>query len=115
MLDKVIQVQGRKQLGRRFVKSDGTADCGGFSLEEIQKIDFNKIDFTEFIEDFQKKFIGSTKASNTGDIAQRIQQTSSKEIRKGNDDTSDKDNNMSGWHESVSGASYEADTEGCDK
>ena len=115
MLDKVIQVQGRKQLGRRFVKSDGTADCGGFSLEEIQKIDFNKIDFTEFIKDFQKKFIGSTKASNTGDIAQRIQQTSSKEIRKGNDDTSDKDNNMSGWHESVSGASYEADTEGCDK
>ena len=114
MLDKVIQVQGRKQINRKFVKLDGSPDCGGFSLEEIQKIDFNKINFAEFIEDFQKKFVGSTKASNTGDIAQRIEQTSSKEIRKGNDDTSDKDNNMSGWHESVNGTSFEFDTEGRD-
>ena len=114
MLDKVIQVQGRKQLGRKFVKSDGTADCGGFSLEEIEKIDFNKINFREFIEDFQKKFIGGTKASNTGDITTRIQKQATEEIRTGNNDTSDKDNNLSGWHQSVSGGGYESDTEGRD-
>jgi len=114
MLDKVIQVQGRMQLGKSW-GSASSRDCSGLTLEEIQKIDFNKIDFREFIEDFQKKFVGSTKVSNTGDIAQRIQQKSSKEIRKGNDDTANKDNNLSGWHESVNGASYEADTEGCDK
>jgi hypothetical protein len=114
MLDKVIQVQGRMQLGKSW-GSASSRDCSGLTLEEIQRIDFNKIDFTEFIEDFQKKFVGSTKVSNTGDIAQRIERKSSKEIRKGNDDTANKDNNLSGWHQSVNGASYETDTEGCDK
>ena len=53
-LMKIIQEQGRAQLGLTF----GTAknpDCRGLNLEEIQRIDFSKIDFREVIKDFKEE------------------------------------------------------------
>jgi len=72
LLDKVVQVEGRKQLGRNF-GSGSSPDCRGFTLEEIQRIDWNKIDFTEFIEDLKVKFAGSYKAPNAEDLAATIE------------------------------------------
>ena len=72
LLDKVVQVEGRKQLGRSF-GSGSNPDCRGFTLEEIQKIDWNKIDFTEFIEDLKVKFAGSYKAPDAEDLAATIE------------------------------------------
>ena len=57
LLDKVIQVGGRAQLGKNF-GSGASPDCRGLTLEEIQAIDWNKIDFGEFIEDLKVKFAG---------------------------------------------------------
>lgn len=96
MLDKVIQIQGRAQLGRSFGSGE-SPDCRGLSLEEIQKIDFNKIDFTEFIEDFKHKFLGNTKIEGAGDVKSRIEGQMT-DIRKGDDNALNIENNSSGWH-----------------
>ncbi len=72
LLDKVVQVQGRKQLGRNF-GSGSNPDCRGLTLKEIQRIDWNKIDFTEFIEDLKVKFAGSYKAPSAEDLAATIE------------------------------------------
>jgi len=98
MLDKVVQVQGRAQLGKSF-GSGSSPDCRGLTLEEIQAIDFNKLDFTEFIEDFKAKFAGSFKQESIGDVKDRIEGQMT-QIRDGDDNTSNPENNFSGWHES---------------
>lgn len=59
-LMKVIQEQGRKQLGLSF----GTAknpDCRGLNLEEIQRINWDKIDWSEVIKDFKEEAENSIK------------------------------------------------------
>jgi hypothetical protein len=95
MLDKVIQVGGRKQLGKGF----GTAsspDCRGLTIAEIQAINWEKVDFREFIEDLRVKFAGKYKAPNPEAIGKKIQ-NSTDNIREYNKDARDVDNNMSGW------------------
>ena len=52
-LTRIIQEQGRAQLGKSF----GTAknpDCSGLTVEEIQKIDFTKIEWGEVITEFKE-------------------------------------------------------------
>ena len=51
-LAKIIQVQGREQLGISW-GSPENPQCRGFTPEEFQKIDFSKIDLTEFVKDIQ--------------------------------------------------------------
>ncbi len=72
ILDKVIQVEGRKQLRRSF-GTGGNPDCRGLSLQDIQSIDWNKIDFTEFIEDLKVKFAGSYKTSTASELKDTIE------------------------------------------
>lgn len=43
-LARIINQQGRVQLGKG-------AGCDGFTLEELQKLDFSKMDFSEFINE----------------------------------------------------------------
>ncbi len=53
-LAKVLQEEGRKQLG----KSWGTAKepiCGGLKVAEISKLDFSKLDLSEIYEDLAQK------------------------------------------------------------
>jgi conjugal transfer mating pair stabilization protein TraN len=45
-LVKAIQVGGKAQLGRNF-GSAKTPDCSGLTVDDLQKIDFSKIDFTD--------------------------------------------------------------------
>lgn len=72
ILDKVIQVEGRKQLRRSF-GTGSNPDCRGLSLEDIQAIDWNKIDFTEFIEDLKVKFAGSYKVPTASELKDTIE------------------------------------------
>lgn len=51
-LAKIIQEQGREQLGISW-GSPENPQCRGFTPEEFQKIDFSKIDLTEFVKDIQ--------------------------------------------------------------
>jgi conjugal transfer mating pair stabilization protein TraN len=53
-LARIIQVEGRKQLGIGWgdLKSP---DCRGLTLEEIQRIDFSKIKFDELFEEVKAK------------------------------------------------------------
>jgi conjugal transfer mating pair stabilization protein TraN len=51
-LGKIIQEQGREQLGISWGSSENP-QCRGFTPEEFQKIDFSKIDLTEFVKDIQ--------------------------------------------------------------
>jgi hypothetical protein len=68
----VIQVGGRKQLGMSF-GSGSSPDCRGFTLEEINKIDWDKVDFAEFIEDLKVKFGGGYKAPSADDLKATIE------------------------------------------
>lgn len=61
VLAKVINKQGNAQLGK--------GGCDGFTLEELQKLDFSKMDFSEFINqivpadidvDIRKKQVGQS-------------------------------------------------------
>lgn len=49
VLAKIINLQGKTQLGR------DTADCHGLTVEQISQIDFSKIDFSEFLGDINQQ------------------------------------------------------------
>ena len=80
LLEKVVQVQARGQLGLNF-GSSGSPNCRGLTLEELARVDFSKMDFSEIAADMQKKIAmpniddvegrikGSFKSSNTFDAS----------------------------------------------
>ncbi len=67
MLNKVFQVEARKQLGMSF-GSGGSPDCRGLTLNEITRLDFEKLDLSEFVLDMKNKM----KVPNIGDIKARV-------------------------------------------
>lgn len=50
-LAKIIQEQGREQIGRSWGIPGQTPDCTGLTVEEMSRIDFSKMDMTEFTKD----------------------------------------------------------------
>jgi conjugal transfer mating pair stabilization protein TraN len=70
ILDKIIQVQGRQQLGMSF-GSAGNPDCRGLNINELMRIDFNKIDYSEFYP----VIIDKMKLPKAEDIAARVKST----------------------------------------
>lgn len=58
-LARIINEQGRPQLGRDYGTSKNP-NCYGFTPEEIGKIDFSKIDMSEFIADAMKEIRNPT-------------------------------------------------------
>lgn len=95
MLDKVIQVEGRKQLRKSF-GTGSRPNCRGLTLEEIQKIDWSKVDFGEFIEDLKIKFAKDLKLPTAGDLTETIA-NAIPDIRQYDGDPNNPDNNLSGW------------------
>ena len=67
LLEKTVQVQGRRQLGMSF-GSGGNADCRGLTLEELKRVDFSKMDFSEVARDMQKKIV----MPDSKDVEKRI-------------------------------------------
>jgi len=67
ILEKTIQVEGRKQLGLNF-GSGGSPNCRGLNLQEISKIDFSKMNFSAIAADMHKKIA----VPNAADVEGRI-------------------------------------------
>ncbi len=67
-LARIINEQGRAQLGKGW-GSQKHPDCSGFTAAELEKLDFSKIDLSEFIAEI----MGSIKLPNLDGISQNIQ------------------------------------------
>lgn len=67
MLEKVVQVQARKQLRLSF-GSGGSPNCRGLTLEELSKVDFSKMDFSEVAAEMYKKIAMPSVADVKGRI-----------------------------------------------
>lgn len=53
-LARIIHEQGRPQIGMSW-GSPENPNCAGISIEDLQKIDFDKIDFSELYADFENQ------------------------------------------------------------
>ena len=111
LLNKVIQVEGRKQLfpGKsisELFKKGNKADCRGLTLAEIMQLDFDKMDFSEFFTDILKRM----KIPKIGDISARVN-SSLPNVRKYDGNPNNKKNNMTGWNADVKDDSWEAQEE----
>lgn len=104
MLEKVVQVEGRRQLGMNF-GSGGSPNCRGLTLEEIQRLDFSKMDFSEFINELMVKFTGTYKTPNPDEIAGSIKNHLN--IRKYDDNEHNLDNKFNGLNANVNNESLE--------
>lgn len=107
-LERVIQVEGRKQLGLSF-GSDGNPDCRGLTMEEIQQLDFSKIDFTDFINELMVKFTGTYKTPNPQEIASTIK--THMNIKEYDGDENNPDNRFAGLNQNIKDNSWEAEEE----
>ena len=63
-LAKIIQVQGRSQLGIDFGDKKNP-NCRALTLDELKRIDFTKIDFSELFRDFEEKSKASIEAKKS--------------------------------------------------
>lgn len=97
LLDKAIQLAAHHQLGKSFGTPDNP-NCGGLRIEEIQRLDFSRVDFSEFINEMQLKFSKSYKGARPNDIESRINNSTSN-IRRGDNDELNRANNAGGWKE----------------
>jgi len=105
LLNKVIQVEGRKQLGMSF-GSGKSPDCRGLTLAEIMQLDFSKMDFSEFYVDLLKRM----KLPKIEEVNARINSSLSS-IRKYDGKPDNKKNNLTGWSSQVKNDSFEAQEE----
>lgn len=52
-LARIINEQGRQQLGMNWGSAE-KPNCNGFSIDELGRLDFSKLDLTEVFEDYNK-------------------------------------------------------------
>ena len=70
-LGKVIEVEWHKHLGTNF-RNGGINNCHGLTMEEIQRLDFSKMDFSEFMNELMVKFTDTYKTPKTEEVASTI-------------------------------------------
>jgi hypothetical protein len=68
-LARIIQEQGRPQLGKGW-GDPKSPDCSGFTIDEFQKLDFSKIDFSEWIN----MIVGQETANLQNNLPSQTQQ-----------------------------------------
>ena len=107
-LEKVIQVEGRKQLGISF-GSGGSPNCRGLTMEEIQRLDFSKMDFSEFINELMVKFTGTYKTPNPQEVGDTIKAHMNIKEYDGNEDNPE--NRFAGLNQNIKDDSWEAQEE----
>jgi len=108
MLEKVIQVEGRKQLGINF-GSGGSPNCRGLTMGEIQRLDFSKMDFSDFVNELMVKFTGTYKAPNPEEVAATIK--ANMNIQEYDGDENNPDNRFAGLNKNIEDDSWEAQEE----
>jgi conjugal transfer mating pair stabilization protein TraN len=69
LLSKAIHKEGRKQLGRNLGSAEHPS-CRGFTLEELGKVDFSKVNYDEF---FSKEVLPKINTFNQQDLNNKIQ------------------------------------------
>ena len=69
--EKVIYSERHKQLGTIF-RNGGRPNCHGLTMEEIQRLDFRKMDFSDFMEELMVKFTDTYKTPKTEEVASTI-------------------------------------------
>ena len=67
-LSRIIQEQGRPQLGLTWASAK-TEQCRGFTIEQFQRLDLSRMDFTEVYAEFEQ----AVRLPSEIDTAQRIQ------------------------------------------
>lgn len=98
LLEKTIQVQARKQLNMTF-GSGGSPDCRGLTLEELARVDFSKMDFSEVAAEMQKKIA----MPNIGDVQSRISNSVNKNTKFDNATPSHPKNKAAGTNPNMRG------------
>lgn len=69
VLSKIINTQGKPQLGLDL------SDCGGLTVEQLNKIDFTKINFSEFTQDVVEKATSNLPTNINGNYTPAMQST----------------------------------------
>ena len=72
-LGRIIQEQGRPQLDIDWGDAEDP-NCRGFTPDEFQKLDFSKMDFSEFFEDIRHKAVEEVRGDVVKSATQKIQQ-----------------------------------------
>jgi conjugal transfer mating pair stabilization protein TraN len=72
-LARIIQEGGRQQLGISF-GSPQNPDCRGLTVEEMQKIDFSKLDFSDFYHDLNNQKRNIDQDLIKRNISQRVRE-----------------------------------------
>ena len=91
-LDKIIQHQGRPQLAKNFGNGEHP-DCSGFRIEEILKLDFDRMDFGDFYADILKRM----KLPKIGDMDMRLK-NSMPDIQTSNPNATITENQKAGFN-----------------
>ena len=71
-LSRILQVQGRQQLGKAWGKPK-SEQCKGFTINEFQQLDLSKMDFTEVYAEFMEAAKLPDEVSVMTDIQTKIQ------------------------------------------
>lgn len=100
ILDKVVQVEGRKQLPHRSTFGTGKhPDCEGFTIAEIRQIDWSKVDFSEFINDIRGSIFKNAKSVKEDTLKNYAKDLfDGNSFQEANDNQYDSENNYSGWN-----------------
>lgn len=99
ILDKVIQIEGRKQLPQRNNFGTPSApDCDGFTVDEIRQIDWSKVDFAEFINDIRERIFAKANSVDKDKIKNYAKELfAAHTFTEASDNEYDGTNNYSGW------------------
>lgn len=71
-LSRILQVQGRKQIGKAWGKPKDET-CKGFTIEEFQRLDLSQMDFSEVYAEFMDAAKLPDEVSVLADIQTKIQ------------------------------------------
>jgi conjugal transfer mating pair stabilization protein TraN len=72
-LARVIQEQGRAQLGLNF-GTPKNPDCGGFTVAQFSQLDLSKMDFSEVFSNFTSAVSLPSSLQTSAQIQQQVQQ-----------------------------------------
>ena len=75
-LSRILNEQGRAQIGRGW-GSATRPDCGGFTLDQLQTLDFSRMDLSEFFAEIAPTL------PNLGELQQRAQQNINRSVQPG--------------------------------
>lgn len=62
-LARIVQEQGRPQIGKSWGSAEAP-QCGGFTEQELNQLDFSRMDLSEFVAEIQQKAVNTVPGTN---------------------------------------------------